>query len=230
MKRSAVTPSQLAQLSRYSVPADAMTLCQLIQCGPGELLCQDDQQADMLYFLLQGRAKVLIPGENGEQLILCFYDGFGVVDDMELFLRDGRYHVSCEAITELTAIGIPLQQNREALLASNYFLQQTCTSFALSLQRNRNHFQNLLYSAEERLCSYIVQSQCGGLWKENLTQTAELLGISYRHLLRVLHGLCEKNILRRAESHYIIQNMPQLRQLNRGFFAPVESCCLAEEI
>lgn len=222
MKRRAATPEERKQLARYGVPAgEIVSLCYR-EYEAGEWICHDGADAQDLFFLLQGRAKVFIPADTGENLILCLYDGAGVIDDMELFLEEGIYHVSCRAIGRVAGLSFPLAENRAALLASNQFLAKTCLSFAGSLRRSRNHFSNILYPLEDRVCSYIAVTEKAGKWRENLSQTAELLGVSYRHLARTLQGLCGQGILRKEGRTYWIADRAALDGRAREFIPPTE--------
>lgn len=223
MKKRAATPEELRRLERYGVPVEQITAPYYKEYGPQEWLCEDGMPVQELFFVLRGQAKVFLPSENGDNLILCLYDGFGVLDDMELFLEDGVCHVSCRAISRVEGIALPLAENRAALLGSNAFLRATCVSFAGSLRRGRNHFSNLLYPLEERVCSYIAVMERAGRWQDNLSQVAELLGVSYRHLTRTLQGLCEQGVLRKDGHTYWVEDRAALAARAREFVPPTET-------
>ncbi|MPM79649.1 hypothetical protein SDC9_126688 [bioreactor metagenome] len=77
---------------------------------------------------------------------------------------------------------------------------------------------NLLYPLENRLASYINESLvCGDNlyidFDENLNNIAELLGSSYRHLLRTFNTLCKKGVLKREDGKYKIINKVLLKDL-----------------
>ncbi|WP_235440355.1 helix-turn-helix domain-containing protein, partial [Bacillus cereus] len=47
----------------------------------------------------------------------------------------------------------------------------------------------------------------------NLTEIAELLGTSYRHLLRTLNLFCDKNIINKNNGCFEVVNVEVLREL-----------------
>ena len=195
----------------------------VLEFDAGEILCLDGEPVEWLFFLLEGRAKIFMTVDTGENLILNLWDGYGVLCDMELFMGDGIYHASCRAITPVRGIALPLDVNREILLGCNEYLRRTCRSFARTMAKDRNVFNNILYPVEARLCSYIAINGTEGEWSDNLTQVSELLGVSYRHLLRTLRGLCAKGVLRRTESGYVVADQRAFASYNKGFVTMEET-------
>jgi len=68
---------------------------------------------------------------------------------------------------------------------------------------------NLLYPLENRLASYIneflTNDEDSNIYidfDENLVNIAELLGSSYRHLLRTLNTLSKKGVLEKEDGKY----------------------------
>ena len=80
---------------------------------------------------------------------------------------------------------------------------------------------NLLYPLENRLASYINESLVYGEneenlyidFDENLINIADLLGSSYRHLLRTFNTLCKKGVLERECGKYKVINKTLLKEL-----------------
>ncbi len=223
MRKRAATAAERAYLLRYGIPAETLgDDCIVKEYQPGECLCEDGTPVTDLQFLFKGKARACVQSSEGEQLILCLYDGSGVIDDMELFLNDGICHITCIASEAVSALSISIERNRNLLLASNAFLQATCRSFASSLLRNRNHFNNLLYPLEHRLCCYIAGALRGSLWSDNLTRVGEILGVSYRHLSRTLKVLCDNGILRKEEKGYRVLDLKAFAQTYTEFYTLVE--------
>ena len=74
---------------------------------------------------------------------------------------------------------------------------------------SKNSSINLLYPLENRVASYIISigvKEDSKYFKfdETLTIISELLGTSYRHLLRTLNKLVDKKILSREKDLYIV--------------------------
>ncbi|PFD89043.1 hypothetical protein CN288_28095, partial [Bacillus sp. AFS023182] len=51
------------------------------------------------------------------------------------------------------------------------------------------------------------------IFNGNLTETSELLGTSYRHLLRTLNTLCDKSVIRKNNGYFEVINIGLLKQL-----------------
>ncbi|MEG2718091.1 MAG: helix-turn-helix domain-containing protein, partial [Clostridia bacterium] len=66
---------------------------------------------------------------------------------------------------------------------------------------------------QARLCSYIRIVCANGFFHEKLTELAELLGTSYRHLLRTLDALCAQGVLSREENGFRVMDEEALQRL-----------------
>lgn len=222
MKRDTPSARQLEELAKYQVPVQLLVQPSLVEYADGEYLCRDGMPVEQIQFLLSGRAKVFVQAESGENLILSLYDGWGVVDDMDLFLQDGYCHASCQAMDTVRCIALPTRPNREILLSSNTFLRSTCTSLAKAMQRDRNLASNILYPLENRLCSYIALTETPEGWNESIIRASEILGTSYRHLHRTLQSLCKNGILKKTKTGYAVVNRAALLSLTREYYSLVE--------
>ena len=74
---------------------------------------------------------------------------------------------------------------------------------------------NILYPLENRLASYILASYTNedSNNTENLTQIAEFLGTSYRHLLRVVKEFELEKIIKRYNKKLVILDKDKLEDL-----------------
>lgn len=190
-----------------------------------EYLVKEDDTIQRLLFLVKGKAKVFTNLSNGKSLLLCFYQNFRVLGDIEVIgdnkqgakiggifkNKDGDKAVTnVQAIEDTYCIGISYDKVRKYLLEDSKFLRYICVSLGVKLTRcSKNSSINLLYPLENRLASYLYTTgerdknkKNRICFNENLTQIAELLGTSYRHLLRTLNHLCEKSILTKTEDGY----------------------------
>ena len=76
---------------------------------------------------------------------------------------------------------------------------------------------NILAPLEARLRAYIAHSQRQGVFAGRLTETAEYLGVSYRHLLRTMNDLCARGILEKTRGGYrILQPLELDREQEAG--------------
>ena len=91
------------------------------------------------------------------------------------------------------------------------------TTLAKGLSENlinssHNYTSNALYSGEQRLSTYILQGAYKNYFFDNLTDVAATIGISYRHLLRLLNKLCDDGILQREKRKFKIIDEDQLKE------------------
>ena len=188
-----------------------------------ELIFKKGDEINYLMFFVGGKAKVYMTLENGKFLLLDFYKELDTLGDLELVTNDVS---SCnvEAIEPCVCIGIPIKLIKNMYCKDINLLNFLCNSLGEKLKRSsRNSSINLLYPLENRLASYIISI---GVKEENkyfkfdetLTIISELLGTSYRHLLRTLNTLCEKKILSKKEGLYFILDYKKLKTLSADIY------------
>ena len=198
---------------------------QLIKVNRLEYICMQEEAMEYLWFLVEGNAKVVKVLENGKNLLLSFYEPFSVIGDVELIQAK---HASCtvQALSTCYLLALPIDKFRAALQKDIKLMNFICNALAQKLDHISNNSSiNLLYPLENRLASYINMvameqegSQGKRVFHENLTQLADLLGTSYRHLLRILNRLCQSNILIRQKEGYMIIDEIELAQLAEGLY------------
>ena len=188
-----------------------------------ELIFKKGDEINYLMFFVEGKAKVYMTLENGKFLLLDFYKELDTLGDLELVTNDVS---SCnvEAIEPCVCIGIPIKLIKNMYCKDINLLNFLCNSLGEKLKRSsRNSSINLLYPLENRLASYIISI---GVKEENkyfkfdetLTIISELLGTSYRHLLRTLNTLCDKKILSKKDGLYIILDYKKLKTLSADIY------------
>lgn len=189
---------------------DMRSFMELILFKKGEYICRENEDINYIFFFLKGKAKVYITLGNGKSLLLYFYQDFKVLGDLELINYQSATS-NVQAIEDTYCIGIPLEKARERLLKDTKFLRYICSSLGEKLKRcSKNSSINLLYPLENRLASYILATgkniNRNGekiiRFDENLTEIAEILGTSYRHLLRTLNNLQLKGALAKEDSGF----------------------------
>ena len=211
------------QLDRI-VPPALIGHFALLRFEKGVAICEVGQTIDSLWFLVEGRAKVFMPMENARSLLLCFYQPPQIFGDQEIFEPEPRAVTAIETLTPCVC----LRLKREvvmALLADNpVFLRQMCLSLGRKLVRsNRNSALNLLHPLENRLASYILGTASREIGRPaefsgNLTQIADFLGTSFRHLHRTLQDFCALGFLSKQGTRYTILDEAELQKRAVGIF------------
>ena len=206
--------SELQLLSKYGLTPSAIKSAALFKYTPGEFILSEGDVLDYFYFILSGKAKVTLSIPNGKQLLLTYIFSDSMIGDIELMTTSKESLATIQATSDLTCIGIPLGSNSELFKTNLSFLNYLSKELARKLRkRNINSTITTLHPVEERLCAYILQNIVNGIFNENLTDVSNLLGTSYRHLLRCLDKLCQNGILKKEKKGFSILNEASLKSL-----------------
>ena len=219
-------------LSRHNfsqfLPPAAVQALRLYYFSAGEYLCREGDPTSFLLFLAEGRCKVTRSLPNGKESLICFYQDFAILGELELICAPSSATAPPPLINTVQAIGpvccLALSiDTAQALLEDPLFLRYLCPRLAQKLmQSNQNLAINLHYPVDQRLASYIFRS-CPSpetLFLENHTHLAEYLGCSHRQLLRVLRRFREEGLLQKEKSAYRILDMARLEKLAGDIYSP----------
>lgn len=190
---------------------DIKPYMELLLFKKNEYICREAEELKYLFFFIEGKAKVYTTLSNGKSLLLSFYQGFRVIGDLEMINRQSANN-NVQVIEDTFCIGVPLEKVRACLLNDAKFLRYICNSLSEKLSScAKNSSINLLYPLENRLASYILAT--GEDLDGSLTEISELLGTSYRHLLRTLNSLCSKGIIKKKGNGFEILDRAVLLKL-----------------
>ncbi|WP_261856902.1 cyclic nucleotide-binding domain-containing protein [Clostridium folliculivorans] len=187
----------------------------------GELVYRSNEEIEYFYFLVKGKCKVYTLLQNGKSLLLRFYNPLMVMGDLE-FISESTANCNVEAVHSCTFIGISLDVIRKYAKDDAIFLRHICKSLSEKLATSAvSNSINLLYPLENRLASYMLaisseedlSTSLKGIVAERFTEIAELLGTSYRHLLRIINKLCDQKIIARNGNSLVILDYERLENL-----------------
>lgn len=207
MQRRPLTEKHYEKLKEFALSDLPLEACVCLSYDPGEILIQEDMPIKYLYLVLSGRAKVCSTTPNGKHLVLCYYVSKGILGDVELMADANTATATVIAITEFECIAVPYQRNAAALRNHVEFLNIIGKELAFKLITSSHSLISAsLCTGEERLCSYILHASHNGIFRDTLTDTAYSLGMSYRHMLRLLNQLCCEKVLEKSACGYHILN------------------------
>ncbi|MDP4097206.1 Crp/Fnr family transcriptional regulator [Paenibacillus sp. P96] len=187
----------------------------------GEIICSQGDVSEFLYVLVQGQIKIYTTSEDGKTLVISLKTALEVIGDIE-YIRDIELINTVEAATPVYMIGVryrwlrkygshhaPLLQFLLDIITRKFFTKSHSMSF------------NLMHPVEVRVASYLLSvpfepAECGccdRLNILNLTDIANLIGTSYRHLNRVIRKLGEKGLIERKNGFIIIKDRDGLTAL-----------------
>ena len=199
MKDDAVTldwPSLIAmEPSAGLIPSALCSVAKLLDARPGTTLFRVGDPVRHVYLVIQGEARLIRQGRQGETIILQRSRG-GFIAEASLDTR--AYH--CDAITvePTTLLQFPVSAFRNVLEDDAAFRRGWQSLLAKEVRKLRARCERLcLNSAIDRISHYIESEGSNGV--VDLTQTkkawAAELGLSHESLYRVLRKMQDDNLI-----------------------------------
>lgn len=187
----------------------------------GELICNIDDEMDRLYFVVKGKVKVYTITSEGKKLILRFINPFTIVGDIEL-IQNSKAHNVVEACSDVIAISISNTVIRNKLLHDPIFMKFLLENIANTLKiSTRFTALNLLYPVEVRVASYLLSISTdsnGNMYKGDLdttsvTSIADFIGVSYRHVIRVLQRFYNDKLIEKSNGVIVIKDFSRMKEV-----------------
>ena len=219
MTKEKLRPEHMEVMAEYGLADINGEDVSVLHFRKNETLLAQGYPSETILLVLSGKMKVFIMSPNGKTLLFCFYTTKGILGEAEFATGAKTAAMSVQAITDVSCIGIPRERYHEYLTQNITFMRAVSEALAKKLFRcTRNSAITILYSLESRLCAYIAMTNSNGYFNEKLTEVSEVLGTSYRHLLRTLDNLCKQGNLQKAEKGYLVTNQAALTQKGDDFY------------
>lgn len=200
----------------------------LFRFAVGDYIVRTEDHLTQLYFMVDGKAKVFLPMENGKSLLIRFYEPMELIGDVE-FVGSDQPICDMQAISDVVCLGLCIETLKATIESHTQLLMYICTSLGNKLAAfNKTSAMNQMYPLENRLASYLMavsshddttKGRIKEIHTENLTELADLLGTSYRQLTRVIKRFKDQGILHREGRRLEITDMMQMQSLARGIYA-----------
>ena len=198
-KEKAFKKLKIADLSKNISPSDF----EIFEYKKGEQIIECYTKMEYMYFIYKGKAKIYIITEHGKSLLLDFYHANHVMGDLEFISGDDS---TCyvDAITDCKALVISYQKLNELISQDVTFYKYISAALAKKLRASSHSSTiNQLYTLKSKISSYILglavdienSSFSSMVELEKLKDVADLLGTSYRHLLRTFSELEEEGAI-----------------------------------
>ncbi|WP_413538812.1 cyclic nucleotide-binding domain-containing protein [Enterococcus malodoratus] len=201
-------------LLKYGLNHKKLNRCELHVFNPGETIWAEEDELSSLLLVLNGKAKICSSDANGNNLILSYYISSGFIGDIEFIMNHLEATASVIAVSPFECISLPYTSNRDQLLENNAFMNSLALDLSEKLFECTNSYvSNVLKTGEQRLCSYLLQAEYKGFFYDNYQDVSATIGLSYRHLLRLLKQLNEKGIIKREKDGYQIMKRDQLQHI-----------------
>lgn len=192
---------------------DMSNLLELFSLNKGDFLINEGECSDYLYFLVSGKLKVFSHSTSGKIMSLNLFNSFEIIGETGS-LWNNPPTASVQASSKAYCIGISMK-HRDIILNDVIFLRYICKNLGERLSyMNNTTCINLYEPLENRLASFILKTEENGIFSYNLTECAELLCASYRHLLRVINLFCSTNKLIKEGKSYKILDRDYLESIS----------------
>lgn len=192
---------------------DISPYVRLVEFQPDDMILNDNEALEYLFFLADGRAKLYLTHANGKISLVNFIDSPCFLGEMELFGAQERTN-AVKAITLCRCFAISLRECKRYIINDIRFLKRICLSLGKkALANTDNYSRNQAYPLKNRLASYILLTSHNGMYAERHTEAAEYLGVTYRHLLYVMAEFVKDHILEKTEAGYRIIDRDSLVSL-----------------
>ncbi|WP_372662563.1 cyclic nucleotide-binding domain-containing protein [Cohnella sp.] len=197
---------------------------ELFAFDKGELVCSVGDRMEHLFILIKGKIKIYKVLPNGKSILIRFYNSLSTIGDLEM-LNDLTVQSTVEAVNDTLFIGIKEQALIDTAFDDPVFLRFIIKHLAHKLHTfSIASSVNLLYPVETRFASYLVsitvdendQAEIEGIKTAKLTEIAEMLGTSYRHLNRVISKFAAAGLVQRSRGSLFVKDINQLKKLANG--------------
>ncbi|MCD9020587.1 cyclic nucleotide-binding domain-containing protein [Cohnella silvisoli] len=197
---------------------------ELFAFDKGEMVCSVGDRLEHLFMLVKGKIKIYKVLPNGKAILIRFYNPLSTIGDLEM-LGELTVKSSVESVNDTLFIGIKQQALVDTAYNDPAFLRFIIKHLAHKLHTFSNASSlNLLYPVETRFASYLVsitmdendQTQIEEIKTAKLTEIAEMLGTSYRHLNRVISQFAAAGLVERSRGSLFVKDINQLKKLANG--------------
>jgi len=189
-----------------------------------EAICSVGDVLEGIFILVEGKLKIHTLLPNGKSMLVRFAKPTSIIGDVEL-LRQYPVKNQVESVGDSLLLVAGKRQMFKELEDNATLLRFLVGELSHKLYTlGQTSALNLLYPVENRFASYLlslISDQGEGQYVEEirtstLTETAELLGTSYRHLNRIVKRFIEEGIIERKYGRLIVLHEGKLAELASG--------------
>ena len=225
MKQHPLTQQHRDILRHFGLDGERACLQQYSQ---GEYLMQQGYAISHFLILLSGDVDVKNYDSAGRQILFgaqmtdelpelqqqLAEDEPGPLGDQELVLGRSTALNTVTARSTVKCIALPWENARAQLQQSVRFSNLMAHAVVVKLTALQNNYRTVaLKSGEARFCGYLLQNAQGSVFRDTLTDTAPVVGLSYRQLQRIARTLCEQGVLQKQQRGYLICDRAALQRL-----------------
>lgn len=185
----------------------------LLEYKTGELICNQEELLQNLYFFISGKIKIIRTLPNGKEHVLDIRENACILGEIEL-MADKPFVSSVVVIKKSHVLALPVARMRKQLMNDSSFLYTVGTWMANELyQSDIDRMSAALCSVKEQLAIHLLSLNTTEAFSLDRSILADKFGTSYRHLLRVINSFVEEGILERQNHKYRILNREKLETI-----------------
>lgn len=182
----------------------------LTQFNQDEYVYQQEEQLEHLYIFVKGAIKVSYVSENGKETIFRILKQPRIMGEIELLL-DSPATCTIQALTPVYCILLSLRNCHDYLLADPLFLRYISKNLAEALYISNNSTSiNQNYTPKNRLIFYILSIEKNNHFYIDFNIVTNILGISERHIFRLLSDLIQEELIIKGVGGYHILHKEEL--------------------
>ncbi|MFE4714219.1 Crp/Fnr family transcriptional regulator [Paenibacillus sp. NPDC056722] len=214
--RAAIVKAGLQDL----IPGEILPALEIKRYKKNETVISTGNELTEFFIIIEGKVAIHNSSEKGNIAVVDYLERGGLLGDIEYFHKCQYLHTVIAAVpTEI--LRIPLEIMNSTLTRSVPFLMFMCSSITEKLMRSSiQNARSLLYPARNKLCKYLLQTS--ELFETPVIffvskEVASMLGISDRHLRRLLNELIDDGIIIKENKTVTIVDINKLRQYSSYF-------------
>ena len=155
-----------------------------------------------LYLLVKGKAKISVTHEDGASSIVYFVKPNELMGELSLIDIEDRPK-DVISIGSTLCLSVPMDVARATLLKDAQFMLDMSRYIGTKLiERTWFNAKQQHYALKYRLAAYILLCECDGLYNEKHTQSAEYLGVTYRHFLHTLSQMKAEGLIKKEKKGF----------------------------
>ena len=182
----------------------------------GEYIFEELMPPERLYFLVKGKVKLYMIHQDGNVSLAQYYEAGDILGELE-FLGIRTQSQSIQAVEPSVCLALSFQEHGSLILSDAVFLRNLSKLIAEKMLRSVSKLvATQTYPLENRMAAYLLEKEGEvgrGNWvRVSLTDLAQYLGTSYRHLSRVIKHFDEAGWIDRERGRMRISNYKALAE------------------
>ena len=166
----------------------------------GEFICREGEPLGRIYYLFSGKCRVFRNLNQGRTILYRIYLPGSVIGDIEVF-ADINASCSVQCMSDAITLSLDIGSIRENRRGYSDMLFRLGAGLARKMHENGvNESINTTFPLETRLAHYYLSFTDPDLQADRLSQLADWMGCSYRHLTRSLRRLAETGAIEKSSS------------------------------